>query len=173
MYIPNLTTFFIVQHAPPRFLHHPGVPHIYFSSYTRNQSIRILSSEPLDIFEDKFPDDMDYDDENHAEDKDWLWPRFCAAVWDSLAQSCARDLSSFRDVCHKLWRPFVTPIHKGDFGTRDFSRLSYRTPSSPLQRSRLQRSNRNRTTCHTTPSILFWPPTSRLQILPAWTKYIS
>jgi origin recognition complex subunit 5 len=112
-----------VQHAPPRFLHHPGVPHIHFSSYTRNQSIHILSNEPLDIFEDNFPDDMDYDDETHTEDKDWLWPRFCAAVWDSLAQSCARDLASFRDVCHKIWRPFVAPIHKGDFGTRDFSRL--------------------------------------------------
>lgn len=118
-----MTTLFIVRHAPPRFLHHPGVPHIHFPSYTRNQSIRILSNEPLDIFESSFPEDMDYDEETHAEDKDWLWPRFCAAVWDSLAQSCARDLSSFRDVCHKLWRPFVAPIHKGDFGTRDFSRL--------------------------------------------------
>ena len=66
---------------------------------------------------------MDYDDETHTEDKDWLWPRFCAAVWDSLAQSCARDLCSFKDVCHKLWRPFVAPITNGDFGTRDFSRL--------------------------------------------------
>lgn len=66
---------------------------------------------------------MDYDDETHTEDKAWLWPRFCAAVWDSLAQHAARDLVSFRRLCDKLWRPFVQPIVAGDFGTRDFSRL--------------------------------------------------
>lgn len=69
------------------------------------------------------PADPDYDDEAHTEDRAWLWPRFCAAVWDSLGQGAARDFVSFRDVCHKLWRPFVAPVIKGDFGTRDFSRL--------------------------------------------------
>jgi origin recognition complex subunit 5 len=111
-----------VRHPSPRFLQLPGVPHVHFTPYTRTQSIHILSRDPLDIFV-SFPEDQDYNDETHAEDKDWLWPRFCAAVWDSIGQNCARDLASYRDVCYKIWPKFVAPIIKGDFGTRDFSRL--------------------------------------------------
>ncbi|KAK3700668.1 hypothetical protein LTR37_015857 [Vermiconidia calcicola] len=122
-FVPNLTTVLIVQHPSPRFLHQSGVLHIHFAAYARNQSIHILSSDPPDIFLEPPPPELEYDEEVHEEDKAWLWPRFCAAVWDSLAQNAAKDLVSFRDVCNRLWRPFVAPIVKGDFGTRDFSRL--------------------------------------------------
>ncbi|GAB7366633.1 hypothetical protein MBLNU230_g8617t1 [Neophaeotheca triangularis] len=121
--IPNLTILYILQHPPPRCLHQTGIPHIQFPVYSRAQSLHILSKSPPDIFLGSQPKDVDYDDETHAEDKAWLWPRFCAAVWDSLAQHAARDLVSFRRLCDKLWRPFVQPIIAGDFGTRDFSRL--------------------------------------------------
>ncbi|KAK5122763.1 hypothetical protein LTR85_003678 [Meristemomyces frigidus] len=121
--IPSLAIVLIVQHPPPRFLHQTGVPHLHFPPYTRNQSIHIISRNPADIFLAPPPEELDYDEQVHEEDKAWLWPRFCAAVWDSLAQNAARDLVAFREVCHKLWRPFVAPIIKGDFGTRDFSRL--------------------------------------------------
>lgn len=113
----------VVRYPSPRFLHQSGVPHIHFAPYTRNQSIHILSRKPLDIFLEPPPPGLNYDGEVHEEDKAWLWPRFCAAVWDSLGQNAARDLVAFQEVCHKLWRPFVAPIIKGDFGTRDFSRL--------------------------------------------------
>lgn len=122
-FVPNLTTILIMQHASPHALHKTGVPHIHFAPYNRNQSIHILSQRPPQIFPEPPPDEMEYDDEQHEEDKNWLWPRFCAAVWDSLGHSVARNLVAFRDVCHKLWRPFVAPIIKRDFGTRDFSRL--------------------------------------------------
>ncbi|KAJ9618423.1 hypothetical protein H2203_009019 [Taxawa tesnikishii (nom. ined.)] len=58
-----------------------------------------------------------------AADNAWLWSRFCAAVWDSLAKGSARDIVSFRSVAERIWRPFVQPIVDGAFGTRDFSRL--------------------------------------------------
>ncbi|KAK4890812.1 hypothetical protein LTR27_010513 [Elasticomyces elasticus] len=122
-YVPGLTTALIVQHPAPRFLQQTGVPHVHFPAYTRAQSIDILSRNALDIFLEPPADVPDYDDEVHTEDKAWLWPRYCAAVWDSLAQNAARDLVAFREICHKLWRPFVAPIIKGEFGTRDFSRL--------------------------------------------------
>ncbi|KAK0306642.1 hypothetical protein LTR01_005937 [Friedmanniomyces endolithicus] len=122
-YVPGLTTILIVQHPPPRFLHQTGVPYIHFPAYTRAQSVHILSQLPPDIFLDLPTDGTDYDAEVHAEDKAWLWPRYCAAIWDSLAQNAARDLVSFRAICIKLWRPFVAPILAGDFGTRDISRL--------------------------------------------------
>ena len=121
--IPSLTVLLIVHHPPPRFLHATGIPHIKFPAYTRNQSLHILSRHPPGIFLEPPPEAMDYDDETHTEDKRWLWPRFCAAVWDALAENAARDLSAFHELCMKLWRPFVAPIIKGDFGTRDFSRL--------------------------------------------------
>lgn len=121
--VSNLTVAFIVRHPAPRFLSQAGVPHIQFASYTRNQSVHIVARSPLDIFPEAAAGDLDYDDEVHQEDKAWLWPRFCAAVWDALGQNAARDLAGFRDACHKLWRPFVAPVVKGDFGTRDFSKL--------------------------------------------------
>ncbi|CAK4031135.1 Origin recognition complex subunit 5 [Lecanosticta acicola] len=121
--IPQLTVILIVRHPSPRFLHQGGVPHVYFAPYSRSQAIHIVSRHPVDIFLEPPPDDMDYEEEQHDEDKAWLWPRFCAAVWDALAQNAARDLVGFREACDKLWRPFVAPIIKGDFGTRDFSRL--------------------------------------------------
>lgn len=121
--IPRLSVVFIVRHPAPRFLSQAGVPHVYFAPYTRNQSIHIVARRPLDIFPEPPGNDLDYDEEVHQEDKAWLWPRFCAAVWDSLAQNAARDLAAFQDACHKLWGPFITPVVKGDFGTRDFSRL--------------------------------------------------
>ena len=122
-FVPNLTSVLIMQYASPHALHKPGVPHVYFTPYSRNQSIHILSQRPPQIFTEPPPDEMEYDDEQHEEDKKWLWPRFCAAVWDSLGKSVARDLVAFRDACYKLWRPFVAPIVKGEFGTRDFTRL--------------------------------------------------
>ena len=125
-FVPNLTTVLVLQHPSAHPLHQAGVPHIYFTPYTRNQSIHIVSQSPLDIFKDAPPDELDYDDETHEEDKRWLWPRYCATVWDSLGQNVARDLQAYKKVCHKLWRPFVEPIVKGDFGTRDFSRLLVR-----------------------------------------------
>lgn len=121
--LPQLTLLLIVRHPSPRFLHQAGIPHIHFPPYSRAQSVHILARNPPDIFLEPPPEELDYDDETHEEDKAWLWPRFCAAIWDSFAQSAVRDLVSFRDTCHKLWRPFVAPVIKGDFGTRDFSRL--------------------------------------------------
>ncbi|KAH9843437.1 Origin recognition complex subunit 5 [Teratosphaeria destructans] len=121
--IPTLATVLVVQHPAPRFLQQSGVPHIHFSAYNRTQAVHIVSQKPPDIFLDAPSDDLDYDEECHKEDKAWLWPRYCAAVWDSLAQNAARDLLSFRDLCHKIWRPFVEPIITGQFGTKDFSRL--------------------------------------------------
>jgi origin recognition complex subunit 5 len=99
------------------------VPHIHFTPYTRDQSIRILALEPSSIFSEPSPLELEYDEEVHQEDKAWLWPRFCAAVWDSLGQNVARDLDSYLIVCDRIWPKFVAPIIKGDFGTRDFSRL--------------------------------------------------
>jgi origin recognition complex subunit 5 len=121
--VPQLSVVFIVRHPAPRFLSQAGVPHVYFAPYTRNQSIHIVARNPLDIFLEPPVADLDYDEEVHQEDRAWLWPRFCAAVWDALAQNAARDLAAFQDACHKLWRPFVTPVVEGEFGTRDFSRL--------------------------------------------------
>ena len=122
-YLPGLTTILIVQHPLPRFLHQSGVPHVHFPAYSRAQSITILSQHPPHIFLEPPLDVPGYDDKMHAEDSAWLWPRFCAAVWDSLAQNAARDLVSFRELCNKLWRPFVAPIVTGEYGTQDFTRL--------------------------------------------------
>jgi len=118
-----LTIVFIVTFPPERFLHKLGVPHVHFTSYTREESLRILSIAPPDIFTEPVSPVADYNDDARKEDNAWLWGRFCAAVWDSLAKGAARDIMSFRLLADKLWRPFVASIVDGTYGTRDFSRL--------------------------------------------------
>ncbi|KAJ9666134.1 hypothetical protein H2201_003812 [Coniosporium apollinis] len=121
--ISNLSIIFIVQVPSPRLLHSPGVPHIFFAPYTRDQAIKILSTDPPSIFLEPPSPSAEYTDDLAAEDNAWLWTRFLGVVWDSLAKGAARDIVSFRSVATKLWRPFVQPIVDGTFGTRDFSRL--------------------------------------------------
>jgi len=121
--IPNLTIIFIVTFPRQRFLHKLGVPHVHFPSYTREEALRIVTASPLDIFSEPESPSEQYDEEARNEDNAWLWGRFCAAVWDSLAKGAARDIISFRSLAERLWKPFVAPILDGTYGTRDFSRL--------------------------------------------------
>lgn len=121
--IPQLVVVLITHHPPPGHLHQTGVPHVHFTPYSRDQTLHIVSREPLEIFEEPPSEETGYDQQSHDEDKLWLWPRFCAAVWDSLGENVTRDLVSFQAVCKRLWRPFVAPIVANEFGTRDFSRL--------------------------------------------------
>ena len=124
--LPNLTLCLITRHPPsPRALCSTGIQHLLFPAYTRTQSLHILSQKPLPIFSTSqlAEKEADYDEATHLEDQTWLYPRFLAAVWDSLAQNCARDLLSFRRVAHRLWPAFIAPIQAGEYGTRDFSRL--------------------------------------------------
>jgi len=121
--IPNLTIIFIVTFPRQRFLHKLGVPHVHFPSYTREEALKIVTTSPLDIFAEPESPSEQYDEEARNEDNAWLWGRFCAAVWDSLAKGAARDIISFRSLAERLWKPFVAPILDGTYGTRDFSRL--------------------------------------------------
>lgn len=121
--ISCLTIVFIISVPSPRLFHTTGIPHMHFPFYTRDESIRILSQSPPNIFLAGLNSDVDYTEQEAAEDDAWVWGRFTAAVWDSLARGAARDLRSFKVVCEKLWTPFTAPIVDGTFGTRDFARL--------------------------------------------------
>lgn len=121
--IPCLSIVMIVTFPHPRLLHLPGAPHIYFSPYTREQVIQIACCQPQAIFSEPLSPSANYSEELAAEDDAWLWSRFCAAVWDSLASGAARDIVAFRSILDKLWRPFVQPIVDGTYGTRDFTKL--------------------------------------------------
>lgn len=99
------------------------MPHVHFQPYTRDESVKALSLDPPLIFLRPVDASYDYGDEEHMEDRRWLWQRYCEVVWDSVGKGAARDLVTFRSVCYKLWRPFVQPIVDGQIGTRDFSRL--------------------------------------------------
>jgi origin recognition complex subunit 5 len=121
--IKNLSVVFIITIPNPRLFHLQGTPHIHFPPYTKDESIQILSVEPPRIFTKPVDSSYNYGDEEEAEDRDWLWPRYCTAVWDSLGKAVARDLRSFKSICHKIWPYFIQPIRDGQFGTRDFSKL--------------------------------------------------
>lgn len=109
----------------PSLRHSSSIPYIAFPAYTRPQLLTILAKTPPKIFQtppsaDKFPD---YTPDLAAEDDAWLWYRFLNTIYDSLNKHTGRDLISFRATALRLWREFVAPIVKGEFGTRDFSRL--------------------------------------------------
>lgn len=113
----------------PHLLYHAFLPHIHFSPYTRAESLTILSKQPGSIAD--LPVAGQNGDESiqivtKDEDLRWLWTRFTAAVWDSLGQSAARDIVSFREVCSRLWIPFTQPIIEGHYGVKDFSKLMVR-----------------------------------------------
>lgn len=120
---------FILTVPRPRLFHRPGIPHIHFSQYTRAEMLQIASISPLPLYP---PKSHPLEDESHSpppntdEDSQWLWSRFCGAVWDSLGQGAARDILSFRATCSRLWKPFTEPILKGDYGVREFSKLMVR-----------------------------------------------
>ena len=118
-----MSVVFIISVPSPRLVHSSGIPHIHFPPYSKDETLEILAKTPQQIFLGPVDPSYDYGDEEAAEDSILLWGRYCAVVWDSLAKGAARDLESFRVVCHKLWRPFVQPVVDGTFGTRDFSRL--------------------------------------------------
>ena len=98
--------------APPaRLLHLTGVPHIHFPPYTRAESIHIVSSSPLPL------------GNISKSEVDWLWTTFCGIVWDSMGKAVARDIVAFREVCRRLWKPFVQPIVQGDYAPHELHKL--------------------------------------------------
>lgn len=98
--------------APPtQLLHLSGVPHVDFPPYTRSESIRIVSSSPLPL--GNIP----------KSEADWLRNSFCGVVWDSMGKAVARDIIAFREVCQRLWKPFVQPIVQGDYTPRELHKL--------------------------------------------------
>ncbi|KAF2688935.1 hypothetical protein K458DRAFT_385096 [Lentithecium fluviatile CBS 122367] len=123
--IPNLSLILTATLPLTTALHKPGIPHLHFPPYSRSSLLTILSMHPPKIFlmppsAEQFPD---YTADLAAEDDAWLWGRFLGAVYDSLSKHTGRDLISFKLCAMRMWRPFVDPVIKGQFGTRDFSRL--------------------------------------------------
>lgn len=121
--IPNLTTILIATTPQPHLLHYAGVPHIHFPSYTRTETLSILSRTPLSLYAIPPSQSPTITIAVNNDDTEWLWARFTAAVWDSLGQPAARSVPNFRDVCARLWPPFVQPILDGHYGVREFSKL--------------------------------------------------
>jgi len=106
-------------------LHCASAPFLHFTPYSRSQLLTILSASPPTIFlaPPLLEQFTDYTPDVAAEDDAWLWARFLQAVYDSISKHTGRDLVSFKRCALRLWRPFVSPITSGQFGTRDFSRL--------------------------------------------------
>ena len=96
---------------------------MHYPPYTRAESLSILSKYPLSIHGPEISSQSDSSRPAAGEDSVWLWGRFIAAVWDSLGQSVARDVVSFREVCLRLWKPFIQPVLDGHYGAREFSKL--------------------------------------------------
>ena len=120
--LSNLTTILIATTLQPHLLHHASIPHIHFPPYTRAETLSILSRTPLYALPPSSQSPHTTIDLN-AEDTEWLWARFTAAVWDSLGQPAARSIPNFRDVCARLWPPFIQPILDGHYGAREFSKI--------------------------------------------------
>ncbi|KAF1923733.1 uncharacterized protein M421DRAFT_425437 [Didymella exigua CBS 183.55] len=124
--IPNLALVLTTTLSiAPSLRHSSSIPYIAFPPYTRPQLLAILSKTPPKVFltapsAETFPD---YTPDLAAEDDVWLWSRFLGAVYDSLSKHTGRDLVSFHSTALRLWSKFVEPVVKGEFGTRDFSRL--------------------------------------------------
>lgn len=144
--IPNLTVIFIVSVSKARLLSSAEVPHIHFTPYTKDESIKVLSkyvrritklpspkpppttaasgeaSAPAETETEEESEEDEYTPETAAEEL-YVWEKFCGTVWDSLAKGAARDIVQFRDAVESMWDQFVQPIARGQYGTRNFSQL--------------------------------------------------
>ena len=131
-------------HPSTPLLRTTGVPFIYFPPYDRAQSISILAAKgplvPVSLVKRSQNADAsltsspEYEPNEDvaqkrstprqvSEDDMWLYSRFLAALWDSLAKDTDRDVVSFEELAHKLWLPFIKPIHEKTYGAKDFTRL--------------------------------------------------
>lgn len=121
--ISCLTCIFIVTTPPAGFLRACPTSYLYFPPYNKSELINILSKEPpshtrktTSAAEDVQESTLDPNEAN-------LWTRFCAAVYDSLAQSAGRSLPSFKNSCYTLWPRFIAPIVAGTNTSHQFSKL--------------------------------------------------
>ncbi|KAK4984276.1 hypothetical protein LTR66_008556 [Elasticomyces elasticus] len=89
----------------------------------RPENIHVSSSSSSEYEPDTDDRKKQSAPEQGTEDDLWLYSRFLAAVWDSLAKDTYRDLVSFEVLAHKLWLPFTKPIRDMTCGARDFTRL--------------------------------------------------
>lgn len=123
--IPCLTCVFIVTTPPAGFLRACPTSHLYFPPYTKPELIQILSLEPPPPLptRDSGTGEELQDRAADSEDVAKLWPRFCAAVHDSLTQAAGRSLPAFRNSCYTLWPRFVSPIVAGTLTPQQFSKL--------------------------------------------------
>ncbi|KAL9056447.1 MAG: hypothetical protein Q9162_002928 [Coniocarpon cinnabarinum] len=112
--LQNLTIVFTLTTPAPNLFRRPGLPHIHFSAYTREEAISIISATPLSL---------DSSIDASEDDAAWLWTHFATAVWDSLASIASNDIPAFQHLCHKLWTPFTSPLKDGKCKPREFSRL--------------------------------------------------
>ena len=112
----------------PRSLHRPGLPHVHFTPHDRGAALKILAMVPMNIYTPAQVEKMDEQQRLAAEEDDaWLWGKYVGVVWDSLGKTAARDIVSLKNLCKKLWVPFVTHVRDGTYGTRDFAKLVVRT----------------------------------------------
>lgn len=113
----------------PRFLSSAEVPHVHFTPYNKEESIKVLSKYARRIT--KVPTEGDNGEEEEeeeyteedAKEELYVWEKFCGTVWDSLAKGTARNIVQFRESIDKMWLQFVQPIAKGEYGTRNYSSL--------------------------------------------------
>lgn len=108
-----------------------AIPHIQFTPYDKEESIEILCKyaqrmrklpAPGDAPEEEEEEEEELTEEEATEEL-WVWRKFCGTVWDSMAKGAARNIVQFRDLVNKMWLPFVQPIVKGEYGTRNYSSL--------------------------------------------------
>lgn len=98
---------------PTQELHNTGIPNVHFPPYTRAESIHIVSFSYFPLGNINVS----------KSEADWLRTSFCGIVWDSVGQAVARDIVAFRNICHRLWKPFVKPIVQGEYAPRDLDKL--------------------------------------------------
>ncbi|KHJ33510.1 putative origin recognition complex subunit orc5 [Erysiphe necator] len=110
-FVPNLTIVYITTYPRTSFLNFPGIPCIFFQSYTKSELLKIiLLTKPIPPL-------------SSPEDTFQIWSRFTSSVYDSLSKHSGRDLLSFRTLCLRLWPVFIHPILSDEIDVNSFSRL--------------------------------------------------
>ncbi|KAJ6262149.1 hypothetical protein Dda_2954 [Drechslerella dactyloides] len=105
-------------------------PSIHFPAYNKDECVKVLSLNPMSIFD--MEEEDDYSAEMQEEDN-WLWGQSCSAVWEIMGKHAARNVTSLGDLMRQLWPLLIQPILDKEYGIRDFPKLLNRLKNDKLR----------------------------------------
>lgn len=113
----NLVVIFTISTLEPRALITTPIPHVQFSRYSREDSIRVMQSRPLhklpQEYLGKVASEHDAAPESIERAQQTFWNRYIALVIDALSSYTGTDIRLIKEAAKRIWPQFIRPLKEG------------------------------------------------------------